>query len=122
MVRACNARHRFARVFGARRHLLAVHRVTANRGVNPSSGLYDPPDERDVFLLDLAIVKLTRELLVRGVVLRDHHHSRRAAVEPVHDAWAALTADSTQIGDVVQQGVDERFGGMARTWMDHHAG
>ena len=46
----------------------------------------DAPDQREVFLLDLAVVELARELPVRRVVLRGHHHARGAAIEPVHDA------------------------------------
>ena len=66
------------------------------------------PHERDVLLLDLAVVKLPGELLVRGVVLGDDHQSRRAAIQPVHDARPLLAADAAQVVDVVEQRVDER--------------
>ena len=52
------------------------------------AGLDDTPDERDVLLLDLAVVELASELAMRGVVLGDHHHARGAAIEPVHDPRA----------------------------------
>ncbi len=64
-------RHRLAASSRARRHLLSIARIAPDRRVDPSSRLHDAPDERDVFLLDLAIVKLPRELFVRGVVLGD---------------------------------------------------
>ena len=48
-------------------------RIAADRRVDPAPGLHDAPDERDVFLLDFAIVKLPRELLVRRVVLGHDH-------------------------------------------------
>ena len=89
VMRAGDPGHRLARVLGARRHLLPVRRVAADRRVDAAAGLHHAPHERDVFLLDLAIVELTRQLLVRGVVLGDHHHARRAAIQPVHDARAA---------------------------------
>ena len=82
--------------------------IAADRRVDPPARLHLAPDQRDVFLLDLAIVKLPRQLLVRGVVLGDHHQARRAAIEPVHDARPLLAADAAQIVDVVEQRVDER--------------
>ena len=68
-------RDRVARVLGAGRHLLPVAGIASDRGVDAPAGLHDAPDERDVLLLDLAVVELPRELLVRGVVLGDHHHA-----------------------------------------------
>ena len=49
----------------ARRHLLAVHRVAADRQVDALAVVHHAPDQRDVFLLDLAVVELARQLLVR---------------------------------------------------------
>jgi hypothetical protein len=86
---ARDARHRFPRVLGARRHLLPVAGIAADGGVDAAPCLHDAPDERDVLLLDLAIVELPRQLLVRGVVLGHDHHARRAAIEAVHDARGA---------------------------------
>ena len=64
VMRARDPRHRVARVLGARRHLLPVGRIASDRRVDAAPGLHDAPDQRDVFLLDLAIVKLTRQLLM----------------------------------------------------------
>ena len=72
---ANDPRDRFAAASRTRRHFLAVHRVAANRRVDPPSGLYLAPDERVVLLLDFAVAKLAGELLVRRVVLRDDHQS-----------------------------------------------
>ena len=55
------------------------------------------------------------------VVLRDDHHARRAAIEPVDDARPQLAADAAEIGDVVQQRVDERARGVTRAGMHDHA-
>ena len=96
--------------------------IAADRRVDPSSGLHDAPDERDVFLLDLAIAKLTRELLVRGVVLGDDHQARRAAIEPVHDAGPLLAADAAEIVDVMEQRVHQRAARVAGGRMHDHAG
>src|SRR5262249_1697352 len=51
-----------------RRHLLAIHRIASNRRVDAPAGLYLAPDERDVFLFDLAVAKLSREFFMRRVV------------------------------------------------------
>ena len=85
-------------------------------------GLHDAPDERDVFLLDLAIVELPRQFLVRGVVLGHDHHAGRAAIEAVHDARAHLAANAAQVGKMMQQRVHERPRAVAGGGMDHHAG
>ena len=73
-------------------------RVAPDGRVDAPAGLHHAPDERDVFLLDLTVVELARELLMRGVVLRHHHDARRAAVEPMDDARPQLAADAAQIG------------------------
>ena len=93
---------------GPGRHLLPVVRIAADRRVDPPAGLHDVPTQRDVFLLDLAILKLPRQLVVRAVVLRDDHQTRRAAIEPVDDPRPQLAADAAQVRDVMQQRVDER--------------
>ena len=80
------------------------------------------PHERDVFLLDLAVVELAGELLVRRVVLGDDHQSRRAAIEPVHDARPLLAADAAQIVDMVEQRVDQRAARVAGRRVHDHAG
>ena len=80
-----DARHRAARAARPRRHLLPVVRIAADRRVDPAPGVDDAPDERHVFLLDLAIVELPRQLLVGPIVLGDDHQSRGPAIEPMHD-------------------------------------
>ena len=57
-----------------------------------------------------------------GVVLGDHHHPRRAAVEAVHDAGALLAADAAEPRDVVQQGVHQRPPVVTGRGVDDHAG
>ncbi len=80
------------------------------------------PDERRVFLLDVPLLELRRQRLVRGVVLGDDHQAGRALVEAMHDAGPQLAADAAQIVDVVQQGVDQRPVGVAGGGVDDHAG
>ena len=72
---ARNARHRVPCVPCTRGHLLPVDGVPSDRGVDAAPRLHNAPHERDVFLLDLAVVELPRELLMCGVVLRHHHES-----------------------------------------------
>ena len=43
--------------------------IAADRRVDPAPRLHDAPDQRDVFLFDLAIVELPRQLLVRASCL-----------------------------------------------------
>ena len=120
---ADDARDRFAAARArARRHLLAVRRIAADRRVDAPPGLHHAPDQRDVFLLDLAVVKLPRQLLVRRVVLGDHHQPGRAAVEAMHDAGPLLAADAAEVVDVVEQRVDQRAAGVAGRRMHDHAG
>ena len=76
--------------------------------VDSASGLHDAPDQREIFLLDLAIVELPRERLVCPIVLGDHDQPGRAAIEPVHDPGPQLAADPAEIRDVVQQRVHQR--------------
>ena len=121
IARPRDARNGVAGAAGARRHLDAVLRIAADRGVDALALLHQSPRQRDVFLLDFAIVELPRQLLVRIVVLGDHHHARRALVEPMHDAGTDFAADAAQVLDVVQQRVDERAGRIAGGGMDDHA-
>src|SRR4029450_4086526 len=89
-----DARHRRSRAAGARRHLLPVVRVASDGEVDPPGRLDDPPAERDVLLLDLALLELPRQLLLRPVVLGDDHPAGRALVQPVDDAGPQLAADA----------------------------
>ena len=118
---ADDARHGFAAAPRARRHLLPIRRVAADRRVDPPPGVDLAPHERDVLLLDLAFAKLSRELFVRGVVLGHHHQAGRAAVEPMDDARPLLAADAAEIVDVVEQRIDERAARVAGGGMDDHA-
>ena len=85
-------------------------------------GLDDAPDERDVLLFDLTVAKLTGELLVRAIVLGHDHQPRCAAIEPMHDARTQLPADTTEVGDVVEQRVDQGPARVAGRRMDDHPG
>ena len=82
--------------------------IAADRGVDALALLHQAPRQRHVFLLDFAIVELARQLLVRVVVLGDHHHARRALVEAMDDAGPLLAADAAQVLDVMEQRVDQR--------------
>ena len=119
---AGDARDRVPGMLGAGRHLHPVGGITADCRVDAPPRLHHAPHQRDVLLLDLAIVELARQLLMGGIVLGHDHHAGRAAVQPVHDAGPQLAADAAEIFHVVQQRVDQRAGGMARAGVDHHAG
>src|SRR5688572_23691011 len=93
---------------GAGRHLLAIDRVAANWQVDTAPGLDYTPYERHVLLLNLAIVKLSGQFGMCAVVFRNYHQSGSAPVQPVHDTRSQRSANAAQIGDLVQQRVDER--------------
>ena len=122
MLRPRDAGDRRPRPPGARRHLLPVVGVAPDRQVDPASGLHDAPDQRHVFLVHLAVLELLRQRLVRRIVLRDDHHARRALVQAMHDARTQLAADAAEIGDVVEQRVDQRARVVARRRVHDHAG
>ena len=58
---------------------------------------------------------------MREVVFGDHQTTARFFVEPMDYARAQLTADPAQIGDLVQQCVDQGSGLDTRPGMDRHA-
>jgi len=119
--RACDAGDGVPRVLGLGRHFLAIAWIATDCRIDAASCLHDPPHERDVFLFDLAIVELARQLLVCRVVLGDHHDARRAAVETVDDAGPHLSADAAQARQVMQQRIDQCARRMAGTGVHHHA-
>src|SRR4029450_3783601 len=106
-MRASDPADGVTRATGAGRHLQAIRGITTDSGLDAPPGLHDPPHERDVLLLDLVVVKLPRELLMRRIVLGDDHQARGPAIEPVHDAGTKLAADAPEILRMVQQSVDE---------------
>ena len=122
LMRAGDAGDGFPRVSRPGGHLLPVPRVAPDGGIDAAARLDDAPDERDVLLLDFAIVELPRELLVRRVVLGDDHDAGGAPVEAMHDSRPHLTADAAEIRDVMEQRVDERARRMAGAGMHHHPG
>ena len=81
-----HARHGRSRPPRTCRHLLPRVRIAADRRLDAPAVLDQPPHQRDVLLLDFAIVELPGQFRVRHVALGDHHHARRALVEPVDDA------------------------------------
>ena len=68
MLRARDASDRRAGTPGTGRHLLAVGGIASDRRVDAAAGVDGSPHQRDVLLLDLAVAKLARQLVVRGVV------------------------------------------------------
>ena len=106
---------------GPRRYLPPVDGVAAERRVDAAPGVQQAPRQPQVRLVDLAVRELPGQPGVGRVVLGDHHQSRRAAVEAVHDAGPLLAADAAEPGDVVQQGVHQGAPVVAGGGVDHHA-
>ncbi len=121
MFRLNDTRHGAPGASRASRDPLALNRVAANRYVDCPPRSNGAPDERHVAFVDLALAKLACERGVGSVVLRNHHQARCAAVESMDDSGTDCTPHPAEITDVVEQRVDERAGGVARGWMDHHA-
>ena len=120
MVGPCNPGHRVSCAAGAGRHLLSVHRISSNGGIDSPTRLHDPPDESDVFLLNLSVLELPGKLLMRGIVLGNHHHARGPTVQPVDDAGPHFPANTAQVSHMMEQRVDQRAGWVAGSRMHHH--
>ena len=114
----CNS---VSRTSGPRRHFLPMNGIATDCGLDSPPGLNYSPHKRDIFFLDFAVVKLSRELVVCQVVLGNHHHARGAAIQAMNDPRPCFTADPAQILHVVKKRVHESAGRMARTGMDHHS-
>src|SRR5262245_43658736 len=121
MLRANNPRDRFTASARPRRHLLPVRRVATDRRVDAPARLHDPPHQRHVFLLNVAIAKLPRQLFVRAVILGNHHQARGAPIETMHNPRPLLAANAAEIRHVVKKGVDQRAARMTRGGMDDHS-
>ena len=108
MLRADDARDRFA-LRGARApNLFPMFGVAADRRVDAASGHDLAPDQRDVLFLDLAIVKLPgRARRARRRAWRPPS-ARRPAIEPVHDPRPLLAADAAEVVDVMEERVHQR--------------
>src|SRR5690349_1113522 len=96
--------------------------VTSDRILEPKPGSHAAPHERDVLLLDFAVVELPRQFAVSAVMLRDHHHSGRPAIETMDDPGPLHAADPAEAGDMMEQRVDERAARMPGRRMHDHAG
>ena len=100
---------------GVHGHLLAVARV-------PRDGSVDGPGFRSdqahghgqISFLELAVLQLFGEPLVRLLGLGDHHQAGRVQVQAVDDAGPQLSADPADVRAPGQQGVDQCAVGMAR--------
>ncbi len=107
---------------GARAEFFAVVGVAAVLRAKRALFGDHPFDERQVATLQLdAIVTGEQQLQTdqRGLVLGHHHHARRLAIEPMHDAGAPLAADAGQrIAAVVKERVDQRARLVRRRRMD----
>src|SRR5262249_11198675 len=117
-----DSRHRAAGPSRPGRHLLAIAGIAPDRRVDAPSLLHESPDERDVFLLDFAILELPGELVMRRVVFCSDHDAGGAPIQSVHDPGSEFAADTAEIVHVVQQRVDDRAAAVTRPGVHHHAG
>jgi len=52
-----------------------MHRIPADRQINAFALLHQSPSQRHIHFLDFAVVELTRQFVVRHVVLGDDHYA-----------------------------------------------
>lgn len=81
-----------------------------------------PGSEREVFFQYIAPGELFGERLVGQVIFGDHEAAAGFFVESVHDAGALCAADARERGTMVEQRIDERAAGVARSGVHHHSG
>jgi hypothetical protein len=89
--------------------------LVADRLGWPSKG------DREIGPFQAVMLKHLDQPLVGLGALRYHHHPAGVLVEPVHDAGAQRIGAALHLG-VVQQRVDERAVGVARSGVNHEAG
>ena len=107
---------------GVHGHLLAVARVPRDGGVDGSGFRSDHAHGHgQIFFLELAVLQLFGEPLVRRLGLGDHHQAGGVEVQAVHDAGPQFAADAADVGAPGQQGVDQGAVGMARPRVDGQA-
>ena len=78
-------------------------------------------NEAQIFPVRRVRGKLTRQRLVRGVVLCNDQKSARQPIDAVHDARPDLPACAGQRPEAVQKRVDERSGRIPGRRMNDHA-
>lgn len=105
------------------RHFFPVYGVAPDRPVNAAGrpGRVTP-DQRPVLLGDGSVLELGDQVAVRPVILGHGQQSRGILVQAVDNPRAEHAADARQVPAVVEQGVDQGSGGMARGGMHHQAG
>ncbi len=79
------------------------------------------PGYRDIFLLDYTILKLQDQVVIGGHILGDDHHTRGVFVQSVHDTRTPDTADTFNLGAVMQQCVYDRTAPMTRCGVDRNS-
>ncbi len=105
-------------------HALAVDRMTAERPIDGAGGRARyAPDDGLVHAVDRVDAELAGKADMRPVVLGSDHHAADLAVQPVHDTRSQHAADAGQARPAMgEQCIDQGIVGMARRWMDDHAG
>ncbi len=104
-------------------HFLTVDRVAADRGVNfPVRHAGDSLDKCQVGFADQAVCKLLRERTMGGIGFGDDEAAAGFLVEPVDDARTFFSADDTQAGAVMEQGIDQGAVCVSRPGVNDEAG
>src|SRR3569832_1471340 len=99
-------------------HALAIHQMTTEGRVDRAARGHHADNDRIKYALTSARLQLRHQALVRGVRARDDQETARVLVEAVHDARARKLCE---LGRVMQQGIHERAGPVARRGMHAEA-
>ncbi len=92
---------------GPDRHLLAMGRMRTDWFVDQPAIMIGPADhDRQILFLHGAPLELIAHELMCLIVLGDHDHAARVAIEPMHDPRASRTARFAQVFEVKGQGAE----------------
>ena len=104
-------------------HLLALYWMTTDRLDNFAGRFRESTDAQgQIKFLNFSSGKLVAQSQMREVVFGDHQATTGFFVKPVDYARAKMTADPAQIGDLMQQCVDQGAGLHARSGVNRHPG
>jgi hypothetical protein len=102
-------------------HFLTLHWMATDRLDNFAGRLGKSASAQgQIKFLNFSSGKLVAQAQVRKVVLGNYEAATGVLVEPVDHARSKLTADSAQVRDLMQQGVNQRAGLHARSGVNRH--
>ncbi len=103
-------------------HLLSVHRMAPDGGLNGSALAGEPArGKSEINLRYLTPRELPAQGLMRQIGLCGDEASARLFIQPVNDAGAQFAADAGKRPAMMKEGIDERATPVSRSRMNDHA-